>query len=212
MENRMENTRRLFHGEIALLLALAVTLIWGAWSMQRQDALAEKTIRLHIIANSDDADDQALKLLVRDRVLTMAEEILRSSSDMAQAKDRLCRALPSLRHAAEETLRGAGCDMSVVAMLEDTEFPYKSYDGFALPAGEYPALRFVIGEGKGQNWWCVVFPPLCTAAATNLEETALAAGWQGEDVALVTRENEEYELRFRCVELWEEVRMWLGKK
>ena len=152
MKNRTEN--RLHAVEAALLLALAVTAMWGAWSLQRQDALAEKTVRLHVIAHSDDPADQELKLLVRDRVLTMTEDVLRAGESTEQAMSALRRALPQLRQAAEEALRGAGCDLPVTALLENAEFPCKSYDGFALPAGEYPALRLVIGEGRGQNWWC----------------------------------------------------------
>lgn len=210
MKNRTE--KRLHAVEAALLLALAVTAMWGAWSLQRQDALAEKTVRLHVIAHSDDPADQELKLLVRDRVLTMTEDVLRAGESTEQAMSELRRALPQLRQAAEEALRGAGCDLPVTALLENAEFPCKSYDGFALPAGEYPALRLVIGEGRGQNWWCVVYPPLCTAAAADFAATAESGGWSGDDVALARQENEPYRLRFRCIELWEELRVLLGKK
>ena len=148
---------------------------------------------------------------LRDRVLAIATEILRSSSDMDQAGRRLSRALPDLESAAAEEIARRGCDYPVRASLERTEFPLKTYDGFALPAGEYTALRLVIGEGEGQNWWCVVFPPLCTTAATDLPETAVAAGLDEEDVSLITEENTGYVLKFRSVELWERLRQWLGK-
>lgn len=202
---------RLQKVEIALLLALAAALLWGVWSLQRQDDLERKMIRLHVIAHSDEAADQALKLQVRDRVLALTTDILRSSADMDQARARLSRALPELESAAAEELADRGCDYPVTATLERTEFPLKTYDGFALPAGEYTALRLVIGEGRGQNWWCVVFPPLCTTAATDLPETALAAGLDEEDVSLITEEDEGYVLKFRSLELWERLRQWLGK-
>ena len=86
----------------------------------------------------------------------------------------------------------------------------KEYDGFALPAGRYPALRVVIGEGAGRNWWCVVYPPLCTAACTDMEQVAIDAGLSGDDVKLITEED-GYVLRFRAVELWQRLRQWLGK-
>ena len=197
--------------EIALLLALAAALIWGAWSLQRQDDLERKMIRLHVIANSDDPADQTLKLQVRDRVLALTTDILRSSADMDQARTRLAHALPDLESAAAEEIARRGCDYPVRASLERTEFPLKTYDGFALPAGEYTALRLVIGEGEGHNWWCVVFPPLCTTAATDLPETAIAAGLDEEDVSLITEEDTGYVLKFRSVELWERLRQWLGK-
>jgi len=197
--------------EIALLLALAVTLAWGAWSLQRQDQLERKMIRLHVIANSDTDADQALKLQVRDRVLAQATAILRSSADMDQARTRLEHALPELETIAAQEIARQGWDYPVSARLERTEFPFKAYDGFALPAGEYTALRVVIGEGRGQNWWCVVFPPLCTAAATDLPETAIAAGLDEEDVSLITEEDSGYVLKFRSLELWESLRQWLRK-
>lgn len=197
--------------EIALLLALAVTLLWGAVSERRQDELAGKLIRLHVIANSDGEADQALKLLVRDRVLALTAGVLRSSADMDQARARLIHALPDIEAEAASEIARQGYDYPVTASLERADFPRKDYGGFALPAGEYTALRVVIGRGEGRNWWCVVFPPLCTAAAADLPETAVAAGWGREDVALVTEESGGYVLKFRSLELLETVRQWLGK-
>ena len=98
-----------------------------------------------------------------------------------------------------------GSHYPVEVRLETAEFPTKTYDGFALPAGEYLALRVLIGEAAGQNWWCVVFPPLCTAAAAEMGETAVAAGLSGEQVRLITEE-EGYVLKFKCVELWQQLR------
>ena len=197
--------------EIALLLALALTALWGAWSLQRQDQLERKMIRLHVIANSDEEADQALKLQVRDRVLTLAEGILRRSDTREEAMAELQAALPTVEKAAAEEIAKQGYDYNVKARLEPAEFPHKTYDGFALPAGEYMALRVVIGEGRGQNWWCVVFPPLCTTAASDRNETAIAAGWEQDDLGLVTEEDTGYVLKFRSVELWETIRRWLGK-
>lgn len=193
--------------EAALLLALAVTLVWGAVSVQRQETLSRKLIRLHVIANSDSEADQALKLQVRDAVLAEATALLEQSADRDDAWRRLTAALPELERTAAETCDGA---YPVSAVLTTAEFPLKTYDGFSLPAGRYPALRVVIGEGRGQNWWCVVYPPLCTASCTDLKSTAIAAGWDGDDVALVT-ESEGYVLRFRAVELWQQLRQQLGK-
>ena len=80
-----------------------------------------------------------------------------------------------------------------------------------MPSGEYLALRVVIGEGAGKNWWCVVFPPLCTTAACDFQETAVSGGLGEEDLSLITEEDGGYVLRFRAVELWEGLRQWLGK-
>ena len=197
--------------ELALLLALAVTILWGAASLGQQEELGRKVIRLHVIANSDSPEDQALKLRVRDRVLARAQEILEQSADMEQAEQALTAALPELTREARETLAAEGCAQPVQARLEPAEFPTKDYDGFSLPAGKYLALRVIIGQGAGQNWWCVVFPPLCTAAACQGQDAGRAAGLEEDDLSLMAEEDAGYELRFRSVELWEMLRQWLGK-
>lgn len=171
--------------ELALLLALAVTILWGAASLGQQEELGRKVIRLHVIANSDSPEDQALKLRVRDRVLARAQEILEQSADMEQAEQALTAALPELTREARETLAAEGCAQPVQARLEPAEFPTKDYDGFSLPAGKYLALRVIIGEGRGQNWWCVVFPPLCTAAACQWQDAGRAAGLEEDDLSLM---------------------------
>lgn len=193
--------------ELAILLGLSVTLLWGAVSLHRQETLSRKMIRLHVIANSDSDADQALKLRVRDAVLTRATELLTQSEDMADAWARLDTSLPDLERATSAACGGA---YPVRAELGEAEFPLKEYDGFALPAGRYPALRVVIGEGAGRNWWCVVYPPLCTAACTDMEQVAIDAGFSGDDVKLITEED-GYVLRFRAMELWQCLRQWLGK-
>lgn len=193
--------------ELAILLGLSVTLLWGAVSLHRQETLSRKMIRLHVIANSDSDADQALKLRVRDAVLTRATELLTKSEDMADAWARLDTSLPDLERAASASCGGA---YPVRAELGEAEFPLKEYNGFALPAGRYPALRVVIGEGAGRNWWCVVYPPLCTAACTDMEQVAIDAGLSGDDVKLITEED-GYVLRFRAMELWQRLRQWLGK-
>ena len=199
---RKKTGNKLHTWEAALLLAVAAALLWGACTLQRQDALEQKVIRLHVIANSDSEADQALKLRVRDRVLVLAEDILRQSRDMEEAR---------LQQTAAEEIAAQGSRYTVSAWLEETEFPTREYDGFALPSGEYLALRVVIGEGAGKNWWCVVFPPLCTTAACDFQETAVSGGLGEEDLSLITEEDGGYVLRFRAVELWEGLRQWLGK-
>ena len=198
--------------ELALLLGLCAAMLWGAWSMQRQDALAQKMIRLHVIANSDSETDQALKLEVRDKVLDFTTTVLQRSADMEDAQVRLREELTRIETIARREIAAQGYDYPVTAQLASAEFPLKEYDGFSLPAGEYMALRLVIGEGEGRNWWCVVYPPLCTAAATDLPQTAVSAGLTGDDVSLITEENTGYVLKFRSLELWEQLRQWLGKR
>ncbi|MBQ3548698.1 MAG: stage II sporulation protein R [Oscillospiraceae bacterium] len=202
--------KRLHKWELALLLGLCAVLLWGAWSVRQQQDLSRKMIRLHVIAHSDSAEDQALKLQVRDRVLDYATAVLQRSADMTAAQQELQQELPRIESIARAAVAAEGYDYAVTASLGQAEFPLKEYDGFSLPAGEYTALRLVIGEGEGQNWWCVVFPPLCTAAACDFTETALDAGMTEEDIALIT-ESEGYVLKFRALELWQQLRQRMGK-
>ena len=160
--------------EIAVLLALAVTLLVGAASLHRQDGLQEKMIRLHVIANSDSEGDQAMKLLARDAVLTRAEAILRQASNREEAMEDLNAALPELERTAYDACGGA---YPVHAALEMTEFPRKEYDGFALPAGETwrcasSSARVPAGTG---GVWCThrcVWPP-----AQSWRTRRCAPGW-----------------------------------
>lgn len=201
--------RKLLRLEVALLIGLAVALAWGAWSLGTQRTLADRVVRLHVLANSDSEADQALKLTVRDRILEVAEPLLETASDREEARTALETALPELEQAAEETIVAAGYDYGVTARLEETEFPTREYDGFALPAGEYLALRVVIGAGEGQNWWCVVFPPLCAAASEDVPAVAVAAGLTEDQVSLITEEDQGYELKFKAVEWWNSLRQKL---
>lgn len=196
--------------EWLLLIMLAGVLGSGAIALRTQDELAEKVVRLHVLANSDSEEDQALKLEVRDAVLSYAEGLLDPAADRREAEGLLRGQLLELEVAAEETIRAAGYDYPVSVELANTEFPTRRYGGFLLPAGEYLALRVLIGEAEGQNWWCVVYPPLCAAAAAEVPETAMAAGFSEEQVRLITEDGPRYELRFKTVELWEALRQKLS--
>ena len=206
MKTAEKTSKRLHIWEIALLIGMAVFLISGAVSLQNRDQLADKVVRLHILANSDSEEDQALKLRVRDRVLERATELLEQTGDRREAEEVLQSHLPELERIAAEEISDCGYEYDVTAEVANTMFPTKEYDGFTLPAGEYLALRIIIGEGNGHNWWCVVFPPLCTTEAADVPASALAAGFDEEEVALVTEENEGYVLKFKAMEWWEAIR------
>lgn len=208
--NTAKTSRRWKRLELALLIGLLAALIWGMWSIRSQQVLADKVVRLHILANSDSEEDQALKLQVRDAVLERAEEILERAHDRSAAEEDLREALPDLREIALETVAAQGYDYDVTAELTDAAFPTREYDGFTLPAGEYLALRLVIGAGEGHNWWCVVFPPLCAQTTTDVAQTAMAAGLDGGDVSLLTEESRGYVLKFKSIELWEGLRQRFG--
>jgi len=192
--------------EISLAVGLACFLLWGFAAQHQQQALAEKVVRLHILANSDSEEDQALKLRVRDQVLARATEILQQSKDRTEAEELLRADLPELETIAEDEVRAAGYSYNVSTELEKTAFPTREYDGFTLPAGEYLALRIIIGAGAGHNWWCVVFPPLCTQSAEQVASTAMASGLSEDDVKLITGDGEGYVLKFKSIELWEQLK------
>ena len=201
--------RKLKVWEIALLVGLAIFLISGALALQTQEQLSDKVVRLHVLANSDSEEDQALKLLVRDAILERAEDLLSKSGDREEAEGLLRGRLLEFEQVAAAVIAQAGYDYPVRVELEDTQFPTKEYDGFTLPAGEYLALRVLIGEAKGQNWWCVVFPPLCTTASVEVPASALEAGLSEEEVRLITEENTGYVLKFKAVEGWQQAKqMW----
>ncbi len=198
---------RLRRWELALLLGLAAALLLGLWLEREQSDLADSVLRLHVLANSDSESDQALKLKVRDRVLAEAEAILPEHASLEEATQRLAENLPRLAAAGAEVVAQEGYDYPVSAGLEETWFPTKEYEDFSLPAGRYQALRVVIGEGAGQNWWCVVFPPLCLGSASETaRETALEAGLDERQVSLLTGESEGYVVKFKALELWDQIK------
>lgn len=212
MKTSVKAEKRLKIWEIALLLGVAVFLISGAAALHTQNELADKVVRLHVLANSDSEEDQALKLQVRDAVLERAETLLEQSADRNEAEGLLRGRLLEFEDIAAEVIREAGYAYPVTVELEDTEFPTREYDGFTLPAGKYLALRVLIGKAEGQNWWCVVFPPLCTAAAADVPTSALAAGFSEEEISLITEENNGYTLKFKAVEFWEQLRQKWSQK
>ena len=204
-------SKRLRRWELALLLGLALAALLGARLDGAQGALADKVLRLHVLANSDSQADQALKLRVRDAVLERAEGLLAGAEDRAAAEALLAARLPDLAAAGAEAVGAAGYGYPVTVSLEDScWFPTRVYEDFALPAGRYTALRVEIGAGAGRNWWCVVFPPLCLGSVSETaEETAAQAGLTEREVALLAGGEGAYQIKFRAVELVEGLRHWL---
>lgn len=197
--------RKLKTWELALMLGVLMAVVAGGWLGHEQRELADSVIRFHVIANSDSEADQALKLAVRDRVLEEAQDLYPEDATLEEAQAALEGHLNALAAAGRTVVEDEGYDYPVTAQLTDCWFPTKEYEGFALPAGSYTALRVTIGEGKGQNWWCVAFPPLCLGAASETVDQALEAGhFTPEQGALVTGADEGYVLKFKAME-------WLGE-
>ena len=179
----------------AALAFSAVTRYFIACGEVRGDVL-----RLHVIAASDSAADQAVKLLVRDAVLAEGAAVFDGSVTAQEAERRLSPFLGRLERAADRVLRENGFSYTASAQVVNEYFDARTYDGVTLPAGRYQALKIVLGEGKGKNWWCVMFPPLCLPAVTAEEEPY--AVFRG-DGAHVVRDEPEYEIRFKIVEIVE---------
>jgi len=188
------------------MISLAITLLIGCCASAAQAALAEDVLRLHVVANSDSAEDQAVKLQVRDAVLAQAEPLLEGLVSSGQAEYVLTPRLAELEDTARGVLDAAGYDDDVTVTITDQWFPTRVYDSFSLPAGQYRALKVVIGEGAGQNWWCVVFPPLCMASVIEeVEAAAERGGLTAQQVALITGQDETYIIKFKIVEWWEQM-------
>lgn len=170
--------------------------MWCGTVIADRERLNEELIRLHVVANSDTAEDQNLKLLVRDAVITSLRQALADVQDTQQAKEYLEENIPKLQELANKTLDAAGSTQRAVVTLCREEFPTRQYDTFSLPAGVYEALRITIGEGEGKNWWCVVFPSLCLPQTSQgFTDTAAGAGFP-EALSGALSGEEPYQIRF----------------
>lgn len=190
-------------GIILMVLAAAVVLTGFVLSRQQQ-TLSEKLVRLHVVADSDSEEDQAVKLKVRDAVLAETQAILR---DAADPKAALEAHLPQIQAAANACLAREGSGDRAVATMGRELFPTREYETFSLPAGTYTALRVTIGSGQGHNWWCVVFPSIClSASAEEFDQAAQAAGLTDGEIRLITEDSEGYELKFKSMELLQKLK------
>lgn len=196
--NKPKKKRCIYVWEMALGLGLLCSVLWTQWLNQEQSALAEGMIRLHVVAHSDSPDDQDLKLVVRDKILETAETLFQEGMNPQEAEAFFQEHRALLEEAGESVAEG----YAVQAELGDVWFPTKEYEGFALPSGEYRALNIIIGEGEGENWWCVAYPPLCLGAVSETMEQAVEAGnFTSQQVAFM--EGDGYVLKFKSMELWE---------
>jgi stage II sporulation protein R len=185
---------------IVLCAAVAgVIWLWGV--IAQREKLNENLIRLHVVANSDSAEDQAIKLRVRDAIVESLSEAMADIADIDQARAYIQENLPKIQRTANETLKALGCDEKAVASFQEEIFDTRYYDTFTLPAGVYEALRITIGEGEGKNWWCVAFPSLCMPATSQgFADVAAGAGFPDSLTAALEGEN-GYEIRFFLLDL-----------
>ena len=177
-------------------------------------AVYDGVIRLHVLAHSDSEEEQALKLKVRDAVLSEIGAAANSRASKEEAECYLESMLSTIEAIAEETVAKAGYDHDVRVTLCREYYPTREYEGMRLPVGEYVSLRVLIGEGAGKNWWCMVYPPLCTSSA-EADEALSEAGFTPNQVRLLTDdEDTEYVVRFKIVETvssaWKKVKGWFS--
>ena len=158
-----------------------------------------ETLRLHIIANSDSEEDQALKLKVRDAVLASTGELFAEVSGKTEAVAAAEYSSNDIKAVAEEVIRAEGFDYDVQVEVTEMWFETRSYEGFTLPAGDYDAVRIIIGAGEGKNWWCVMYPALCVPGA----EADISAEY-GRNTAFVTAGG--FEIRFALIEWIEQLK------
>ncbi len=170
------------------------------------DKIYTDIIRLHIVANSDSETDQKLKLAVRDRVITLVKQLTKDCKSSNDAAKTLKSSLPELEALALSVIKEEGFEYDVQSTLKNEYYPTREYEDLTLPSGEYNSLRIVIGEGKGQNWWCVLFPPVCVGSSDTKEEL-LETGFTTEQIKVITEsDSEQYKVKFKCLEYFSDVK------
>ena len=194
-------------------LVFLLVFFFSLWTAGMDEAAAsglpDKLLRLRVIAESDESADQADKLLVRDAVLAALEHRIADCASLEEARAAALEALPQLAEAAGKALEEAGRPRPLTLRLGAEDCPLRAYETFTLPAGNYETLTVTLGAGEGHNWWCVVFPPLCLAAAgEGGEEDEEWSVFSPAEQRLMTAGS--VEIRLRCLELLQKLRTWLG--
>lgn len=196
--------------EIALIMACILTTAVFAAPSAAGEGIYQKTIRLHVVANSDSKEDQRIKLLIRDRILDDFSGMIKECGGVSAAEKAIAERLSDIMAAADDEIGKKGSDYRCTAEIKEMHFDTRDYEMFSLPGGKYKTLYVVLGEGKGKNWWCVLFPPLCTASAlTDIQTCAFSAGLSTEDVALITEG--KYQIRFKTLEVIDKVRQFFDE-
>ncbi|MBQ7957530.1 MAG: stage II sporulation protein R [Clostridia bacterium] len=191
---------RLF--EISLLAGLVIAVVFSITSFASTcDEIRTDVLRLHVIANSDSEEDQQLKLKVRDALLKTGKNIFDDSVTRENAEEKIRNEKEKLELTAKKVIRENGFDYDVEITVTEEFFNTRTYENITLPAGKYMAVRVLIGENAGKNWWCVMFPPLCIPAA----QADINLYLDEKEVKLVET-NPKYEPRFKIIEIYEEIK------
>lgn len=201
-------------GVRVVALICALVLIGAAFGyalpVHGEEKIYDAVIRLHVIAHSDAAEDQADKLAVRDAVLACAAELTKDCRERDEAQQLLLENQARLEQIGMQVLCERGRERAVRVELGQEKYPTRSYDSFCFPAGEYLSLRVMIGDAAGQNFWCVLFPPMCLSAASvpqdEAEDAMISVGLTPAQYRIVTEtQSPKYKLRFRLLEVLEDL-------
>ncbi len=193
--------------ELAAALGLIGTMFLGSQAefSQKLVTLREDVLRLHILAHSDSEADQALKLHVRDTLLDASAALFAGCDSPEEIRERAYAQQETIRLLAQHAVEMAGYDYEVTVQLVQMDFDEKVYEELTMPQGTYDALRILIGDAEGQNWWCVMYPPLCLPAGTGVRTDAeTAEDWFDPETLDVLEHPKRYEIRFKIVEWWDE--------
>lgn len=191
--------------DLSLFIGVLVAVLLGSFTGFGAECaeIRENVVRLHVLANSDSPEDQELKYAVRDALLSQSEQLFEEAETRDQAEQRIAEKLQEIEAAAQTEIEARGYRYTAKATLVNMYFDTRQYDGFTVPAGRYDAVRITIGEGKGQNWWCVMFPPMCVPCASEKPELPI----QEQIEALGTQP--VYKPKFAVVELIERAKQAL---
>lgn len=197
---------------IGTFITLLFMLATKSYSYNIQKGIADEVIRLHVLANSDEDYDQQLKIKVKDGIVKMLENELHNSMSKDETRIILLQNLDKIEDKAKEIIEENGYNYNVSAKITFDDFPTKQYGDVVLPAGEYEALKVEIGEAKGKNWWCVMFPPLCFVDASVKEvpkedKDMLKSVLTDTEYDIVTKADNENDIpikiKFKIVEMWQ---------
>lgn len=148
-----------------VVIILTGMLLAGFATVSQGTTLENSVLRLHVIANSNSPEDQNLKLAVKDEIVALLQQEFIGLEDASSARQLAEQDIPVLEAAARAKITALGYDYPVQVTVGEYDFPDKSYGNLVFPAGKYQAVRVIIGEGQGKNWWCVLFPPLCLVSS-----------------------------------------------
>ena len=192
---------------LTFTLVLAFLLMGvGFLPIHGEAEIYDTVVRLHVLANSDSEEDQALKLKVRDAILSLTVPLLEDCTSQEEALSRLDGAREDLLAAARGVILEAGRTDGVRIEMGLEEYPTRDYDGVCFPSGTYASVRVCIGAAEGQNWWCCLFPPLCLGAATvsssRAEDACISVGFTPDQYKIITESDRPvYRVRFKLLEL-----------